>query len=122
MPTSWPNGFAIDSRLFALNFSSIATIVIFCAVGGRASVAKRCLEEMGYKNVSMVFRDQLMNEDVVTHDLTPLETYILPWFHTYLHRYSTLAGYVIWITFSRYMYSAFSSFIRRCLYFLISTP
>ena len=27
--------------------------MIFCAVGGRASVAKRCLEEMGYKNVSV---------------------------------------------------------------------
>mmetsp|Transcript_7861 Transcript_7861/g.17124 ORF Transcript_7861/g.17124 Transcript_7861/m.17124 type:complete len:185 (-) Transcript_7861:99-653(-) len=28
-----------------------ATIVVYCAVGGRASVAKECLESMGYKNV-----------------------------------------------------------------------
>jgi len=28
-----------------------ATVVIFCAVGGRAMVAKNCLEDLGYKNV-----------------------------------------------------------------------
>ena len=35
-----------------------AAVVIFCAVGGRASVAKRCLEEMGYKNVSILRRQR----------------------------------------------------------------
>ena len=28
-----------------------ATVVVFCAVGGRSSVAKKCLEDLGYTRV-----------------------------------------------------------------------